>query len=207
MKLNILLTLGLILCIGCNENTTIASEEKEIELETNVLIESVEVLKEDLELNQIEGRWYYKGEAFSGYSVKFHENDTLGERLGYVNGKREGLAQKWSESGLLRVESYYKHNRLDSIYKTWWENAVPASQLNYDDGVKQGIEKDWYPTGVLAKERSFVDGSENGLQKAWLPNGKLYVNYEARNGRIFGMRRANSCYELEDEKIVENETF
>jgi len=40
------------------------------------------------------------------------------------------------------------------------------------------------------------------MQKAWLKNGTLYVNYEAKNGRVFGMRRANSCYKLEDETIL-----
>ncbi len=41
-----------------------------------------------------------------------------------------------------------------------------------------------------------------GLQQAWLKNEKMYVNYEAKNGRIFGMRRANSCYKLENEDVV-----
>ena len=47
-----------------------------------------------------------------------------------------------------------------------------------------------------------MEGKEEGLQKAWLPNGTLYVNYEAKNGRIFGMLRANSCYKLENEVVV-----
>ena len=59
-------------------------------------------------------------------------------------------------------------------------------------------------TGQIAKLRNLVDGKERGVQKAWLANGKLYVNYEAKNGRVFGMRRANSCYKLEDEVIIRN---
>jgi hypothetical protein len=39
------------------------------------------------------------------------------------------------------------------------------------------------------------------LQQAWLENGTLYVNYEAKNGRIFGMNRANLCYKLKNEKV------
>jgi len=54
----------------------------------------------------------------------------------------------------------------------------------------------------LNKSRNFVDGKEHYFQKAWLANGKLNVNYEAKNGCIFGMRRANSCYRLEDEVII-----
>ena len=31
------------------------------------------------------------------------------------------------------------------------------------------------------------------------------MNYEAKNGRVFGMKRANLCYQLKNEKIAENE--
>ena len=66
----------------------------------------------------------------------------------------------------------------------------------------QGVSKEWFSNGQLSKLRNLVDGKENGFQKAWLQNGKLYVNYEAKNGRIFGMRRANSCVRLEDEVVI-----
>ena len=171
------------------------------------MINNLEVLKSDLVLNQIEGRWYYKDEPYYGYSVKYHTNDTLAERLGYVKGKREGMARTWSDKGVLRVESYYKNNRLDSIYKTWWDNTNLSSETRYVNGVKQGLEREWYPNGQLAKQRKLVNGKENGLQRAWLKNGTLYVNYEAKNGRIFGMKRANSCYKLENEIIKKDENI
>ena len=143
----------------------------------SVAINSVEVSKKDLVLNQIEGKWF-------------------------VNGKREGVARRWSENGVLRVESTYHQNKLVGVYKSWWENGVLAEESNYVNGLKQGEEKQWYATGQLSKIRQLVEGKEEGLQKAWLPNGPLYVNYEAKNGRIFGMLRANSCYKLEDEVVV-----
>jgi antitoxin component YwqK of YwqJK toxin-antitoxin module len=177
------------------------------ETETVVSINGIEVLKKELVLNQIEGKWYYKNEPFSGYAVTYYTNDTLAEKLGFVNGKRESVARQWSENGVLRIESYYKQNRLNAVYKSWWENGVLSAQSNYIDGVKQGIEKEWYASGQLAKERQLVDGQETGMQQAWLPNGTLYINYEAKNGRIFGLQRANSCYKLEDEKVIRNQTL
>jgi hypothetical protein len=42
------------------------------------------------------------------------------------------------------------------------------------------------------------------MQQAWLETGALYVNYEAKNGRIFGLLRSNLCYQLENEVVVEN---
>ena len=176
------------------------------ETETVVVINDIEVLKKELVLNQIEGKWYYNNQAFSGYAVTYYKNDTLAEKLGFVDGKREGVARQWSESGALRIESYYTQNRLDTVYKSWWENGVLSAQSNYVDGIKQGIEKEWYATGQLAKERQLVDGQETGIQQAWLPNGTLYINYEAKNGRVFGLQRANSCYKLEDEKVITKQT-
>lgn len=46
-----------------------------------------------------------------------------------------------------------------------------------------------------------MNGREEGMQKAWRENGKIYNNYEAKNGRIFGLKRANLCYELENEEV------
>ncbi len=199
MKSNLLLIFLLFLLVSCNGDavhgdTFVQSEP--------LVIDTIEVLKEDLVLNQVAGRWYYKNTLYSGYSLRYYPNDTLAEKLGFVRGKREGVARKYSENGVLRIESYYKQNRLDSVYKSWWENGVLSAETNYVNGVKQGEEKEWYATGQLAKQRQLVDGEENGLQKAWLQNGSLYINYEAKNGRIFGMRRANSCTQLKDEVII-----
>ena len=189
---------SLMILVGCNKST---ADKKAVVIESPLVIKDVEVLKTDLILNQIEGRWYYKNKPYFGYSVKYHLNDTLAERLGFVNGKREGIARTWSDKGVLRVASYYKNNRLDSVYKTWWDNSVLSSEAHYENGIKQGSEKEWYPTGQLAKHRQLVNGKESGLQQAWLQNGTLYVNYEAKNGRVFGLKRANSCYKLENEVI------
>ena len=197
MRPLVLLIVTALSLINCNEATGVKGEEGK-----DMVISNVEVSKQDLVLNQVEGKWYYKNQPYNGYSVKFHTNDTLAERLGFINGKREGVARRWSENGVLRVESTYHQNKLVGVYKSWWENGVLAEESHYVNGLKQGEEKQWYATGQLSKVRQMAEGKEEGLQKAWLPNGKLYVNYEAKNGRIFGMLRANSCYKLEDEVVV-----
>ncbi|RAJ11481.1 toxin-antitoxin system YwqK family antitoxin [Arenibacter echinorum] len=197
MRPLILLFLTAFSLLNCKQAPGVKSE-----IGKSIVIDSAEVSKQDLALNQIEGKWYYKNQPYNGYSLKFHANDTLAERLGFLNGKREGLARRWSENGVLRVESTYSQNKLVGVYKSWWENGVLAEESNYVNGLKQGEEKQWYATGQLSKVRQLIEGKEEGLQKAWLPNGTLYVNYEAKNGRIFGMLRANSCYKLEDEVVV-----
>ena len=190
----------LIFQVGCN-NTT----EPKTLVEKPIVIKQETKFKEELTLNQLEGTWYYKNSPYDGYSIALHENGTLAEKVGFIKGKREGEAQKWSEAGVLRVAYHYKNNRLEGSYKSWWENGQLAQDANYVNGNMNGVEKKWYPDGQLAKERQLLNGKEEGLQKAWLQNGTLYVNYEAKNGRIFGLRRANSCYQLEDEVVIKSE--
>ncbi|MEP2238789.1 MAG: toxin-antitoxin system YwqK family antitoxin [Maribacter sp.] len=203
MKITSLFTFVFLLFIslsGCKHTT-----EKSQSIKEQLVIENVTKFKDELELNQLEGTWYYKNSPYDGYSLVLHENGQLAEKVGFINGKRQGVAQRFSTTGALRVEYHYKDNRLEGSYKTWWENGQLAQETSYVNGKIHGVEKKWYTDGQLAKERQLVNGKEEGLQKAWLQNGTLYVNYEAKNGRIFGLRRANSCYQLEDETVVKSE--
>lgn len=44
-------------------------------------------------------------------------------------------------------------------------------------------------------------GMEEGIQQTFRKNGALYANYEAKEGRIFGLKKAALCYGLEDQSI------
>jgi len=193
-----------LILLSCTSFSCKKTSDAKSTVDIQIVIDSVEVLKKELVLNQVEGKWYYEGQPFNGYSLKYHSNGTLEERLGFYEGKREGIVKRWSKNGVLRVESNYKRNRLNGSYKSWWENGLLGSKATYSNGKLSGVEKKWYSTGQLAKERQLFEGHEQGLQKAWLKNGTLYVNYEAKNGRIFGMRRANSCYQLKNETVVQS---
>ena len=48
-------------------------------------------------------------------------------------------------------------------------------------------------------------GKEEGIQQAFRKNGDLYANYEAKNGRIFGLKKASLCFGLENQKIKNND--
>jgi antitoxin component YwqK of YwqJK toxin-antitoxin module len=168
------------------------------------VILDVEVDKNMLILNQLEGRWYYNDLPFNGYAVSYHENEVKAESIGYYDGKKEGVARKWFPTKMLQKESYYSANKLVGIIKSWWPNGLVSSEAHYKNGMRHGIQKIWYANGQLARQTTIVNGKEEGMQQAWLENGKIYVNYEAKNGRVFGLKKANLCYELEDE-VVQNQ--
>lgn len=167
-----------------------------LEVEKNFIDEKL------IKLNSTKGQWFYKDQPFNGYSVSYYENDSLAEKTGFFNGKREGKSYSYFSDGTIKKEAFYKTNKLDGVKLNYFGNGVLASESNYVNGQKHGIQKVWFSSGQLAKKRNLNQGKEEGLQQAWLENGKLYVNYEAKNGRVFGMRRANSCYKLENEEVV-----
>ncbi len=166
-----------------------------------IVIPQKEMLASDLELRANEGLVYHLHQPFSGYSIKHYPNDTLAEKIAYIQGKKEGLYQKWYPTGVLSFESNYQKGRKHGVSRTWWKNGALRSESYHLMGVTNGNQKQWYKSGQLFKSMNIVDGKEEGIQQAWRENGKIYNNYEAKNGRIFGLKRANLCYELEEELV------
>lgn len=167
-------------------------------------VPALQVPKEQLTLMPLEGKWYFQQQPFSGHAVLFHPDSSLAEKVGFVDGKREGPAYKWYTDGRLRKSSFYHHNKLDGLVKVWapGPDTVLIVESRYVDGVRHGLQQRWYPDGKPLNRRHLIDGREEGMQQAWLPTGKIYINYEARNGRTFGLRKATLCYQLDSLEVV-----
>jgi len=151
---------------------------------------SLVVPKNEVLLIPANGLVYCQNKPFSGISVTFYDNDIKAESIQYANGKKHGFYQKWSQDGTLSFEAPYIHDKQHGTVKTWWKNGQLRSEGQYENGLTHGKQRQWYKSGAKFKERNIVNGQEQGLQKAW-----------RENGRIFGLKRANLCYELQDEAI------
>jgi hypothetical protein len=77
--------------------------------------------------------------------------------------------------------------------ETWWPNGRLRSSTNYADDVYQGVYRTWYVSGRPYELRHFDHGRETGLQQSWTEDGTLYLNYEVRNGRHYGLINAKPC--------------
>lgn len=198
--IKIFLCLSLVFVVGCNYAP---SNEKQVSKKIN---DKIVIHKDSLILKGNEGNWYYKNKLFNGFAVKYYSNNKLKEKVGFYNGKKQGIYHYWFSNGSIKLESFYDQNVLVGSYTAFWDNGNKSLESYYLNGKKEGLETQWYPEGNISKKRNLVNGRENGLQQAWLKNGKIYVNYEAKNGRVFGMRRANLCYQLKNEKIAESKT-
>jgi len=87
--------------------------------------------------------------------------------------------------------------------KVWSQDSahILLTHYTFQNGSAHGEQKKWYPTGELFKVLHLNMGKEEGIQQAFRKNGALFANYEAREGRIFGLKKAALCYGLEDEQV------
>ncbi|WP_375240333.1 toxin-antitoxin system YwqK family antitoxin [Polaribacter sp.] len=196
MQLTRILLIVILALSSCNKTSVKTTSKKEIK---NFLVD-----KNELELIKEKGQWFYMGNPFNGFAVKYYSNSSLSEKIGYYNGKKEGLAYMFFKDGTVKTKSFYNENVLEGTKIKYYSSGKVFSESKYLNGKKHGIEQVWFENGQLSKKKYLKDGKENGLQQAWLKNGKIYVNYEAKNGRAFGLQRANLCYQLSNEKIIEN---
>ena len=181
--------------IACNAGTSGQYANKQIVILDN------EIPKDSLELNQLEGKWYFEGKPYDGFALIFYPDGTVSEKIGFSEGKKWGIAQKFHHDGVLKYQAYHKANRKDGVVKNWSKDGVLIAESNFVDGVVDGVQRTWYASGKIFKKMNITMGKEEGLQQTWWENGKLYVNYEAKNGRIFGLKRSKLCFELKDEVV------
>ena len=206
---NSLLLLLLLSSISCGEETIAKKESISIKAVEHTLlneekaeIEDIIVADNLLELNIPEGLVLYQSKPFSGTSVSHYPDSTQKSSTAYFRGKKHGLKKKWFKNGKLSYEGNYLFDKRQGKTKSWWINGNLRSVSQFVDGIGQGEQLQFYKSGAKLKKINLVDGKEEGMQQSWRENGKIYNNYEAKNGRIFGLKRSNLCYALEDENVV-----
>lgn len=147
--------------------------------------------------------WTLNGELYSGYSMRYYQDGTIKQQIGILNGRKHNQSIEWFSDGHIKCESNYIKGKLSGEKKTWFPGSdhILKSKLNYQFGKADGEQKTWYLTGEIYKILNLNMGKEDGIQRAYRKNGELYANYEAKEGRIFGLKKTSLCYGLEDEKI------
>jgi antitoxin component YwqK of YwqJK toxin-antitoxin module len=87
----------------------------------------------------------------------------------------------------------YRDGRKAGTHVAWWPSGAIRSVVQYADDVYDGEYRTYYETGLLYELRHFRHGREAGLQQSWTAEGALFLNYEMRDGRRYGMVNARPC--------------
>lgn len=152
--------------------------------------------------------WRFKVDSseVSGLIVSSYPNGRIYKSIPVLNGERYGTRLTYFPDGKLKFMENFKNNKLNGPLKRWGikEGYQLMAELHYENGRLHGEQKKWYASGELHKVMHIAHGKENGMQQAYRKNGALYANYEAKNGRVFGLKRTQLCFELNDEQPAYN---
>lgn len=194
------LYLGMLL-VGCSEQKgkSIADSTTHIWPE----VPDTQVEKSILCYNHKTSIWSLNNAPYSGFAVSYYPDNSPKEKFGILNGKKQDKLIRWYPDGHYKNLATYDKGKLHGEKKIWSQDSshVLIAHYNYRRGWPHGVQKKWYTTGEIFKKINLNMGKEEGIQQAFRKNGVLYANYEAREGRIFGLKKAKLCYSLEDENV------
>ena len=204
MKKNVFLLIVCFIVIGCSyhkkANFNSASKEEVIK---SLKINNTIVGVNDLVYHRKTSVWEIDNKPFSGYAVTKFENGSLQRKFGVLNGQKQNEDVTWFKNGKIRSKANYYNGKLHGKKQIWSQDSIYTLVAEYNNylGKGHGKQTKWYATGELFQIRNLQMGKEEGMQQAFRKNGDLYANYEAKNGRIFGLKKASLCFGLEDQKI------
>lgn len=193
-----------LLLTGCAEDqVTLAADPRPPTADTLLRIPPVVVSDSALVYVNQRSLWYRGDTLYSGYGTGVHANGQPATRTGFWRGRKQGPATRWRTDGQLLEIANFERGRLHGEKKRWTATGEHQllDHLQYQHGKAHGEQRKWYPTGELYKILHLTQGREEGLQQGYRQNGALYANYEARDGRIYGLKKASLCYGLVDETL------
>jgi antitoxin component YwqK of YwqJK toxin-antitoxin module len=114
-----------------------------------------------------------------------------------VAGAPERIIQSFDERGRLLSETMYRDGRKTGRHVSFWPGGAPRVRTHYVDDMIEGEYRSFHQNGRIAELRRYLRGREAGLQQAWTAQGELFLNFEVRNGRHYGLINSRPCLPVE----------
>ena len=100
-------------------------------------------------------------------------------------------------NGRLASVQAYRNGRKIGTHAAWWPSGAMRMMAQYAGDVYDGEYRTFYETGRPYEVRHYSRGREAGLQQSWTADGVMFLNYEMREGRRYGMVNARPCVQAE----------
>lgn len=100
--------------------------------------------------------------------------------------------------GRLASVQAWRDGRKAGTHAAWWPSGAIRLVAHYDEDAYDGEYRTFYETGRPYELRHYSNGREAGLQQSWTADGVLFLNYEMRGGRRYGMVNARPCVKVEE---------
>lgn len=116
-----------------------------------------------------------------------------GQAGGLVPGAPDRIVQVLDDSGSLLSQTSYRDGRKIGRHRSFWPDGRRRVEALYNGDVIEGEYRAWHANGQLAELKHYAQGHEAGLQQAWTDQGELFLNFEVRNGRHYGLVNSKPC--------------
>lgn len=118
---------------------------------------------------------------------------SLGQAGSVTPGSPDRIIQLFYEQGGPLSVTSYREGRKVGRHVSFWPGGGRRVEALYNGDVIEGEYRSWHANGRLAEVRHYTDGRQAGLQQAWTDQGELYLNFEVRNGRHYGLINSKPC--------------
>jgi antitoxin component YwqK of YwqJK toxin-antitoxin module len=108
-------------------------------------------------------------------------------------GHPDRVEQVFARDGTLLSQTAYREGRKVGAFISNWPDGTPRVRAIYDGDVIEGEYRAWHANGRLAELKHYSNGHQVGLQQAWTDGGELFLNFEVRNGRHYGLINSRPC--------------
>ena len=188
-----------ILFLSCDQEGALGELQPEMaqipEIPDVFILDSDSMVKK-----QPTGEVLYHSQPFSGYLISYYKNDSVELKVGYLEGKQNGLMAAYYPSGKVMYERTYLAGEKHGIHTGFYESGQKKFEYIFVNGFSEDNHKKWYEDGSLMSSMNYLNGKEFGQQQVWRSDGKLRANYIVReNGRRYGMQGIKRCTKIDGE--------
>ena len=159
------------------------------------LLVSVESSDPNLLFNN--GSWFYKGKLFSGKLTERYPDQKVHHVTSFFDGKENGWQESFFNDGSISEKRFYTNGEKDGINTGWWPNGNKRFEYQFSKGIYSGDFKEWFEDGKEYKYIYYVNGNDQ-WGKGWRESGKLFMNYQVKDGRRYGIVNSNLCYTVKN---------
>lgn len=121
------------------------------------------------------------------------------EKGAVVPGAPDRIEQVFDERGGLVSQTAYREGRKAGRHVSYWPGGARRIEAFYDGDRIVGEYRSWHANGRLAERKRYEQGHESGMQQAWTEEGELFLNFEVRNGRHYGLVNSRPCSPVKGE--------
>lgn len=170
-----------------HEQTAAVCDDKAVKLNIEELVELYED-EGDISYNKCglpyrETFLYEVAEASGNRTtlISYDETGQIRRMTPYVNGKKQGIEQKFDASGNLTAEINYQNGQKHGEAKGYFPNRETAFVKQYANGKVSGTLTCYFPTGGTAAEFHYQNGLKEGLAKI---NSPVSRELEFKDGKL-----------------------